>query len=89
MLLCLRKYIAQKGLRYLPNSAPFDSNMVYRYNAINGEGTEFPNSLYQNSAVVTIGGRVVLIGGVSEGHVTNKVLTLHYSGEWVEEYTLL
>lgn len=66
--------------------APRDSNTVFRYNAINGEGMEFPNSLYQNSAVVTVDGRLVLIGGVSEGHVTNKVLTLHYSGQWVEEY---
>ena len=66
--------------------SPCDSNTVFRYNAINGEGMDFPNCLYQNSAVVTVDSKVVLIGGDSEGHVTDKVLTLHYTGKWVEEY---
>ena len=65
---------------------PRDRYVVFRYNVINGEGMELPNSLYQNSAVVAIDGRVVLIGGESEGRATNKLLTLHYTGEWVEEY---
>ena len=62
-----------------------NSSTVFRYNAINGVGIQLPNSPYQNSAAVSIDGRLVLIGGSSEGRVTNKLMTLHYNGQWIEE----
>ena len=62
-----------------------NSKLVFRYNAINGEGMELPNSPYENSFAVAFDGRLVLVGGNCDSCVTNKLVTLHYNGQWVED----